>query len=108
MTDTEDKIISRFIKDQKKEINNNGFSQRVMHNLPGKAEQLSKAWAIFCVTVAIVLFVACNGFQFIPEICKDISSIIQHSSLSQMDPLRLTIVVFILTIIGIKRLCSLN
>lgn len=106
MMDTEDKNISRFIKSHKTEINDNGFSRRVIRHLPGKAQRLSKAWTIFCITAAAILFVVLNGFQFIPEIGKDISNIIQHSSLAQMDPLRLTFVVFILMVIGINRLCS--
>ena len=48
------------------QIEDNGFTERVMQNLPEKAvsvRRLSRLWSLFCILVALGLFFAFGGLQ---------------------------------------------
>ena len=48
------------------QIEDNGFTERVMQNLPEKAvsvRRLSRLWSLFCILVGIGLFFAFGGWQ---------------------------------------------
>ena len=44
MTETDDKLLKQFFGEQKQEIEDNGFSRRVMRNLPGRNHRLVQVW----------------------------------------------------------------
>jgi len=49
------------------QIEDNGFTERVMHNLPetktNTVRRLSRLWSLFCILVGVGLFFAFNGWQ---------------------------------------------
>lgn len=49
------------------QIEDNGFTERVMHNLPetktDAVRRLSRLWSLFCILVGVGLFFAFNGWQ---------------------------------------------
>ena len=49
------------------QIEDNGFTERVMHNLPetktDTVRRLSRLWSLFCILVGVGLFFAFNGWQ---------------------------------------------
>ena len=51
MTEIDDKMISQFFQNEKKEIKDNGFSNRVMRHLPDRVNKLSNMWVAFCTAV---------------------------------------------------------
>ena len=51
MTETDDKLLKQFFGEQKQEIEDNGFSRRVMRNLPGRNHRLVQAWGAACALV---------------------------------------------------------
>ena len=53
---TDDKLLQQFFSDNRKEIEDNGFSRRVMHHLPNRYYRISQLWSLFCFTLAVVLF----------------------------------------------------
>jgi hypothetical protein len=73
MTDNE--LLEKLFKEARQmEVADNGFTQRVMQQLP-QAEAyhpllrsrlaLSRLWTGFCITVAVVLFVLMRGWELI-------------------------------------------
>ena len=50
MTEIDDKMLKQFFNDNKNEVEDNGFSERVMSHLPGKAQRLAKLWTLICDT----------------------------------------------------------
>ena len=56
MTETDDKLLKQFFGEQKQEIEDNGFSRRVMRNLPGRNHRLVQAWGAACAVVCVILF----------------------------------------------------
>ena len=70
MTDKDNFMIEEFFKQAaQQQIEDNGFTERVMQSLPdGKSNvvrRLSQLWTLFCIAVAGVLFFVFGGWQVI-------------------------------------------
>ena len=68
MTDKDNIMIEEFFKQAaQQQIEDNGFAERVMKNLPEtsmeRAHRLSRLWTIFCGVVGVVLFFVFGGWQ---------------------------------------------
>ena len=68
MTDKDNLLIENFFKQAaQQQIEDNGFTERVMMNLPEsqveKAHRLSLLWTVFCVVMSVVLFFVFGGWQ---------------------------------------------
>ena len=68
MTDKDNVLIEDFFKQAAaQQIEDNGFTERVMMNLPEsqveKAHRLSLLWTVFCVVMSVVLFFVFGGWQ---------------------------------------------
>ena len=66
MTDKENIILEDFFKQAaQQQIEDNGFTERVMQNLPktNTVRRLSRLWSLFCILVGVGLFFAFGGWQ---------------------------------------------
>ena len=68
MTDKDNVLIEDFFKQAAaQQIEDNGFTERVMMNLPEsqveKVHRLSLLWTVFCVVMSVVLFFVFGGWQ---------------------------------------------
>ena len=70
---TDDKLLQQFFSDNRKEIEDNGFSRRVMHHLPDRYYRISQLWSLFCFTLAVVLFFVLDGLQLVLGALRDYS-----------------------------------
>jgi hypothetical protein len=63
MTDNE--LIEQLFREARQmEVADNGFTERVMQRIPNeKTQTLSRLWTVFCVMVALVLFVVLRGWE---------------------------------------------
>ena len=70
MTDKDNMMIETFFKQAAQQrIEDNGFTERVMRNLPDRktelVRKLSQLWTLFCIAVAGVLFFVLGGWQVV-------------------------------------------
>ena len=70
MTDKDNIMIEEFFKQAaKQQIEDNGFTEWVMMNLPEtsaeRVRRLSRLWTIFCGVVGVVLFFVLGGWQIV-------------------------------------------
>ena len=70
MTDKDNMMIEEFFKQAaRQQIEDNGFTERVMHSLPDRkmevVRKLSQLWTLFCMAVAGVLFFMFGGWQVV-------------------------------------------
>ena len=70
MTDKDNMMIEEFFKQAaRQQIEDNGFTERVMRNLPDRklevVRKLSQLWTLFCMAVAGVLFFMLGGWQVV-------------------------------------------
>ncbi|MBP5778096.1 MAG: DUF5056 domain-containing protein [Prevotella sp.] len=68
MTDKDNIMIEEFFKQAaQQQIEDNGFTERVMQNLPvttvSKSRRLSHLWTLFCLVIGVALFFAFGGMQ---------------------------------------------
>ena len=67
MTDKDNILLADFFKQAaQQQIEDNGFTERVMQNLPTHTvtvRRLSRLWSLFCILVAAGLFFAFGGWQ---------------------------------------------
>ena len=68
MTDKDNKLIEAFFKQAaQQQIEDNGFTERVMDSLPElaveKSQRLTRLWTIFCVVVSVALFFVLGGWE---------------------------------------------
>ena len=81
MTETDDKLLKQFFGEQKQEIEDNGFSRRVMRNLPGRNHRLVQAWGAACAVVCVILFFTLGGLQATISTLREVFvSMVQHST----------------------------
>lgn len=76
MTENEDKkIISLFEEYARKEIPDDGFSRRVMRELPSSdyvyKQRLNRIWAIVCTAAGIALFFFSDGFAMLKRLVSN-------------------------------------
>ena len=65
MTDNNQILEDLFRQAAQQQIEDNGFTERVMQNLPktDTVRRLSRLWSVFCVLVGLGLFFAFGGWQ---------------------------------------------
>lgn len=104
---TDDKLLQRFFSDNRKEIEDNGFSRRVMHHLPDRYYRISQLWSLFCFTLAVVLFFVLDGLQLVLGTLRETFTSALHSGATDIDPKSLIIVAVVLLYFGYRKVCSL-
>lgn len=109
MTETDnDKLLNQFFKENKKEIEDFGFSRRVMRKLPGYGKKLATIWTIFCSGIAIALFFIFDGIDAFTRIFHEAITTLIHSELTNINPHCLMIIAVVLIGMGIQRICSIE
>ena len=107
MTEIDDRLIQQFFTDNRKEIEDNGFSRRVMRSLPNRAQRIAQAWALFCSTLAIVLFFALDGLELLFGTLRETFTTAAHGGITDVDPKSLVIVGCVLLFFVYRKVCSL-
>lgn len=72
MNRNDEQIISSFMKANKQELADNGFSRRVMHRLPVSAKVWSDILTAICVVLCGVLLYVFDGFNVIFHAIREI------------------------------------
>lgn len=104
---TDDKLLQQFFSDNRKEIEDNGFSRRVMHHLPNRYYRISQLWSLFCFTLAVVLFFVLDGLQLVLGALRETFTSAIQSGAAELDPKSLIIVAVVLVSLGYRKICSL-
>ena len=101
MTEIDDKLLEQFFQPARaQQVEDRGFTQRVMKRLPDKALRLSSVWTTFCVVVGIALFVAVKGWQ---PLLMGLSSLIQNMT-ENIHPLTFFVTMGVLSCLALLEL----
>ena len=72
MTDNNQFLDDLFKQAAQQQIEDNGFTERVMQNLPDTKSvmirRLSRLWSLFCILVGVGLFFAFGGWQLLQNL----------------------------------------
>lgn len=108
MTEFDDKTINQFFKAEKKEIEDNGFSRRVIRHLPDRSKKLSDIWSVFCTVIAIILFFVFKGYEVILNILHEAFNGAMQTGIAHLDLKSLLIVGVVLIGFGVKKVCQIE
>ena len=59
---SDDELVAMFFAEQKQELEDKGFSQRVMQQLPSRTVRLSRIWTVVCSVLGIVFLIWADAF----------------------------------------------
>jgi len=62
--DTE-RLVARFFSENSVKVDDNGFSRRIMHNLPDRPARLNRLWTAFCATALLAILVRMNAMAWL-------------------------------------------
>lgn len=106
MMENDDKLIKNFMLANKHEIEDNGFSRRVIRHLPQQAKRLSDMLSVACAIVCCTFFYIFNGFEVLYQAISDIITSQAHYLISDTNFQSWVIATVVLAIIGVQRVCS--
>ena len=58
---SDEELVAMFFAENRQEVEDNGFSRRVMKQLPNKSIRLGRIWMVFCTIVGIAFFFLADG-----------------------------------------------
>lgn len=108
MMENEDKLIKSFMLANKLELEDNGFSRRVIRHLPQRAKWLSDMLSVVCAIICCALFYIFNGFEVLFQAISDIITSQAYYLVTDTNFQSLVIATVVLIIIGLQRVCSLK
>lgn len=95
-----DKLLHDFFAENKQEIADNGFSQRVMHHLPSQNNWLVRIRTALIVIIGTILFVWLGGVEATLRNMQE--------AIANIDQKSLIIIAIVLLYLGMKKICSLT
>lgn len=108
MNELEDKALRTFFKNEKKEIEDKGFSKRVMNNLPDRKNRLSTIWVTFCSIICIILFFLFNGIGALLFIIREGFNGAIKQGIGHIEPSTILIALVVIFSLGIRELYFAN
>ncbi len=102
-----DKLLRDFFADNKREIADNGFTHRVIRNLPDHSNRLANLWSAFVAAVAVALFIALGGFEAIWGTLREVLIGMIHHSEATLDLKSIIIAAVVLLIMAGRKVASM-
>ena len=66
MTEDNEHMLQQFFSDAaRQQIADDGFTERVMQQLPARTSWFTRLWTPFCVSVFVVLFIVFRGWELL-------------------------------------------
>lgn len=104
----DDKLLRRFLGEEKQEIADNGFSRRVIRNLPDRKRNWVQIVNILTMIISIVLFFGLGGLKALEHTIREVFIGIFDYGVANIDPKALIIAVVVLLFMGTKKVCSMG
>lgn len=98
--------VARFLREQRREVPDHGFTRRVMHCLPRRREHLTWAVPLAGAACAIGLFVALGGFGAVLAWSEDIARSLLAQDWSNPRLQAVGILMLGLSVVGLCHLSS--
>lgn len=103
MTDNRDDIlIKKFFEENITEIEDNGFSRRVMRRLPGRASRTNRIWTALCAAAGIAVFIIFHGWEYLTTYFYDVTADICTMEVQQINPVTLAIATIALAALALN------
>lgn len=104
MTEIDDKLLKQFFSEQKQEIEDRGFTRKVMRSLPDRSRKISNLLMLVTVAIGVAIFIAFNGLQAIAGTLREVFVSLVQSGAENLDPKSLIIAVAVVLFLGLRKL----
>lgn len=84
-------LLERFFSQQRAEIQDHGFSHRVMRQLPSRNNKLNRWWTAFCIMLGIVFFIAIRGWKVLADAITVAVRTVPAQDVFQLTPVTLAV-----------------
>ncbi len=105
----DDVMLTQFFAEQRQKIADNGFSDRVMRQLPQRAKRFNRVWTAVCAAAAVAFFVLFNGLDELRvlggNMVGDASGYLSSIDFSSTSPI---ITVAGMAVLGVVACCNLS
>lgn len=108
MENVNEDIIIRFMHEQKEELEDNGFSRRVMRRLPRQHRWAGWIFNAICMGICLYLFYLLNGMEILFNTLKEYFLSFSQSFIENANLTTMAIAVGVIAIIGVSRACTLE
>jgi len=103
----DDKLLRRFLGEKKQEIADNGFSKRVIRNLPDHKRNWVQILNIITMLICFALFFSLGGLKALENTLREVFISVLDYGAANLDPKALIIAAVVLIILGTRKVCSL-
>ncbi len=104
--DNNDLLLQQFFSEAAQQtIADDGFTERVMRQLPSRINWITRLWTVFCVTVFCALFVVFHGWELLAAHLEVMLRTLAATSFS-VNPLMLAVILFGLLFVGVGETVS--
>ncbi|MCR5131400.1 MAG: DUF5056 domain-containing protein [Prevotella sp.] len=90
---TDDELLEKFFNENRVELDDDGFSERVMEKLPQGTLRLSRLWTLICSVVGIGFFIWADGFGQLKRVFQNslgnIEGFVSSIDFSNISPMML-------------------
>ncbi|MDE5677811.1 MAG: DUF5056 domain-containing protein [Phocaeicola sp.] len=108
MMENDDQLIKNFLLAGKQEIEDNGFSRRVIRLLPQRAQWLSDLLSMACTVACCILFYIFNGVEVLFRTINETITSQAYYQASNISSQSLYLAAAVLILVGLQRACSLK
>ena len=105
--DKKDELLGQFFKENKKEIEDFGFSRRVIRKLPGRENKIANLWIAFCSLVGVGLFFLFDGIGAVMNLSGRLFDSFIHSNAMTTDPQLLIVAAVVILFLFLRRILSM-
>ena len=95
MAEIDKQLLEQFFAPaRQQQIEDKGFTEKVMRRLPDRALRLSRCWTAFCIALGVILFLVFEGWQ---TLLLGMLSFLRGLSVSNIHPIPFFMVLGVLT-----------
>ncbi len=106
MMKNEDKLLKDFFDSKRQEIEDNGFSARVMRKLPIRRQRIVQIWSAVCTVIGMLIFFLLNGLELVLNAFREGFMMAIQNGAEHIDPKTIGIVVVVCIGLVIQKITS--
>lgn len=104
----DDILLKQFFNENRQEIADNGFTERVMKRLPGRANRLANILMAVGVILAVILFFVLDGLGAILSTLREVFVSMSIQGIENVDLKSLVIAGGVLLFFGVQKIYSME
>ncbi len=104
----DDILLKQFFNENRQEIADNGFTQRVMKRLPGRANRLANMLTAVGVILAVIMFFVLDGLGAIIGTLREVFVSMSIQGIENIDLKSLVIAGGVLLFFGVQKIYSME